>query len=82
MSSEYRLAEGLKLYIEGKLQSSTWEDRNSGEKKYRTEIVARDIVFFGSPETGSDADPDRAAEEKRICPRWRNLDEDIPFWVA
>ena len=36
---------GSKLYIEGKLQTSTWEDKQSGEKKYRTEIVARDIVL-------------------------------------
>ena len=28
---------GTKLYVEGRLQTSTWEDRQSGEKKYRTE---------------------------------------------
>src|SRR5579864_8345854 len=55
---------GSKLYIEGKLQSSTWEDRNSGEKKYRTEIVARDIVLLGSPEAGGDADRDRAVDQR------------------
>ena len=38
---------GSKLYIEGKLQTSTWEDKQSGERKYRTEIVARDIVLLG-----------------------------------
>ena len=27
---------GSKLYIEGKLQTSTWEDKQSGERKYRT----------------------------------------------
>ncbi len=30
--------EGSKLYVEGKLQTSTWEDRQNGEKKYRTEL--------------------------------------------
>jgi len=35
---------GAKLYIEGKLQTSTWEDKQSGERKYRTEIVARDML--------------------------------------
>jgi single-strand DNA-binding protein len=43
---------GSKLYVEGKLQTSTWEDRQSGEKKYRTEIVARDIALLGSKENG------------------------------
>src|SRR5471030_2246042 len=56
--------QGTKLYIEGKLQSSSWEDRNSGEKKFRTEIIARDIVLLGSREADSDGNRDRA-EEKR-----------------
>ncbi len=43
---------GAKLYIEGKLQTSSWEDRESGTKKYRTEIVARDLVLLGSHENG------------------------------
>ena len=29
---------GTKLYIEGKLQTTSWQDRQCGEKKYRTEI--------------------------------------------
>jgi single-strand DNA-binding protein len=38
---------GAKLYIEGKLRTSSWEDRQSGEKKYRTEIEARELVLLG-----------------------------------
>ena len=47
---------GAKLYIEGKLQTSSWEDRESGTKKYRTEIVARDLVLLGSHENGGDSE--------------------------
>src|SRR5712692_5822000 len=43
---------GSKLYIEGKLQTSSWEDKSSGDQKFRTEIVARDIVLLGRPEKG------------------------------
>ena len=39
---------GSTVYIEGKLQTSSWEDRQSGQTKYRTEIVARDLVLLGS----------------------------------
>ena len=39
---------GSSIYIEGKLQTSNWQDRQSGEKRYRTEIVARDLVLLGS----------------------------------
>ena len=41
---------GSKLYIEGKLETSSWDDRQGGKKRYRTEIVARDIVLLGSYE--------------------------------
>ena len=55
--------QGTKLYIEGKLQTSNWEDRNSGEKKFRTEIVARDIVLLGS--RGASGDEDQGGGEDR-----------------
>lgn len=70
---------GAKLYIEGKLQTSSWEDRNNGEKKYRTEIVARDIVLLGSRETGSNEDRDSAEEEREPVHAGEITDEDIPF---
>lgn len=54
---------GSTLYIEGKLQTSTWEDKHSGEKKYRTEIVARDIVLLGSRDKGQEAGPETLGEE-------------------
>jgi single-strand DNA-binding protein len=45
---------GSKLYVEGKLQTSSWEDRQNGEKKFRTEIVARDIVLLGTRDSGQE----------------------------
>jgi single-strand DNA-binding protein len=40
------LKKGSKVYIEGRLQTSSWEDKQSGEKKYRTEIIANDLVML------------------------------------
>lgn len=71
---------GSKIYIEGRLQTSSWEDRQSGEKKYRTEIVARDLVLLGSrdgaePETG-----DSHRERETVHAGSGEItDEDIPF---
>ena len=45
---------GSKLYVEGKLQTSSWEDRQNEERKYRTEIVARDIVLLGARDNGQE----------------------------
>jgi single-strand DNA-binding protein len=37
---------GSKLYIEGRLQTSSWDDKETGQKKYKTEIVAYDLVLL------------------------------------
>ena len=54
---------GQKLYVEGKLQTSTWEDRQNGEKKYRTEVVARDIVLLVSRDNGQKAGGEIPSEQ-------------------
>jgi single-strand DNA-binding protein len=38
---------GSKLYIEGKLQTRSWDDTESGQKRYKTEIVVREISLLG-----------------------------------
>ena len=38
---------GSQIHIEGKLRTSSWEDKHSGEKKYRTEIIINDLVLVG-----------------------------------
>lgn len=45
-SAQY-LKKGQSVLVEGRLQTRSWEDKTSGEKKYRTEIIA-DNVQFGS----------------------------------
>jgi len=71
---------GDKLYIEGKLQTSSWEDRQSGDKKFRTEIVARDIVLLGQPDAPESGRRD-VDEERTPVPVGAGeiTDEDIPF---
>jgi single-strand DNA-binding protein len=71
---------GAKLFIEGRLQTSSWEDRNSGERKYRVEIVARDLVLLGSREAGSDGDRDHAEDERKpVHAGAAEITDDIPF---
>jgi single-strand DNA-binding protein len=44
---------GSKLYIEGKLQTSSWEDKTSGQKKYKTEIIVNDLSLLSGRDEGS-----------------------------
>jgi single-strand DNA-binding protein len=82
---------GNKLYIEGRLQTSSWEDKQSGEKKYRTEIIAQDLVLLGG--RGGDVDHEGGGSrsrgaatpgggpppEQEVADGAHITDEDIPF---
>ena len=79
------MKKGSSILVEGRIQTRSWEDKNSGEKKYRTEIVAERTQF--GPKGGgagnavpaaakAGAEPEEAAveyPEEDISP------EDIPF---
>ena len=41
------LAKGRQVYIEGRIQTRDWEDKD-GNKRYTTEIVASDVQFLGN----------------------------------
>ncbi len=43
-SAQY-LKKGQNVLIEGRIQTRSWDDKTSGEKKYRTEIVAESVQF-------------------------------------
>jgi single-strand DNA-binding protein len=81
---------GSKIYIEGRIQTSSWEDKQSGEKKYRTEIVANDLVLLsgrgegdgeGRSSRGSStpASSDQRAHHADEPHPAEITDEDIPF---
>jgi len=73
------VCKGQNLYVEGKLQTSTWEDKQSGEKKYRTEIVARDLVLLGSRDNGQKARGEMSNGQSSPEPAPAVVDDDIPF---
>lgn len=43
------LRKGMKVYIEGRLSTRSWEDAATGKKMYRTEIVADDMIILSYP---------------------------------
>lgn len=42
------LSKGRQVYVEGRLQTRSWEDTNTGKKAYATEVVANTVQFLGS----------------------------------
>ena len=47
------LDKGRSVYIEGRLQTRSWDDKTSGEKRYMTEIVASNVQFLGGQGGGA-----------------------------
>jgi single-strand DNA-binding protein len=49
------LRKGSKVYIEGRIQTRSYDDKNTGVKKYMTEIVASNMIMLDSKEAGTGA---------------------------
>jgi single-strand DNA-binding protein len=52
IAGEY-LKKGSKVYIEGKLQTRSWEDKQTNQKRYMTEVVGNDLVLLGGRGEGA-----------------------------
>ena len=57
---EKHLSKGKHIALEGKLQTSSYETEG-GEKRYVTEVVARDIIFLSAKENKSE---EQSSEEE------------------
>ena len=78
IAGEY-LKKGSKVYIEGKLQTRSWEQ--DGVKRYSTEIVASDVQFLGVRDGGPGGDVSQGGFQggPPEPPFADDLDDDIPF---
>ncbi|HWM28766.1 MAG TPA: single-stranded DNA-binding protein [Woeseiaceae bacterium] len=78
IAAEY-LRKGSQVYIEGKLRTRKWQDKQ-GNDRYTTEIVANEMQMLGGRSGGgapamSDSAPDSAPPR----PSPDDFDDDIPF---
>lgn len=86
------LQKGSRVYVEGRLQNRSWDDPASGEKRFRTEVVASDMIILEGRTAGRNDEertPGGPAIGARLLGRPKNAggtgddggfsDEDIPF---
>ena len=93
IAEEY-LKKGSQVYIEGSIRTQKWQDKESGQDRYTTEIVARDMQMLGSRggeasgASGDDysgvassatASSATASSGGGASGRDPDLDDDIPF---
>src|SRR5690242_13739164 len=49
------LTKGTRVYVEGRLQTRKWQDRDTGQDRYTTEVVASDMIILSSKQDRSAA---------------------------
>jgi single-strand DNA-binding protein len=72
------LKKGKKVYVEGRLQTRSYDDRNTGTKKYMTEIVADSIIMLDSRGTTSEGGPPPSSPATASSKK-ETTDDDLPF---
>jgi single-strand DNA-binding protein len=78
---------GGKVYIEGRLQTRSWDDEKTGQTKYKTEVVANELVLLDSKAVDKAKDPAKSSDQmQQGDPRSEEVvyqspitDDDIPF---
>ena len=88
VAGEY-LKKGAQVYIEGSIRTQKWQDKESGQDRYTTEIVARDMQMLGSrggDSSGASDDDYSSATRSATASSGggasggdADLDDDIPF---
>ena len=81
---------GASLFVEGRLQMDTWEDKQTGQKRSKLKVIGEGFQFLGGKKTGDDQERPASRQVARTtsAPSGRNMDtfadnqedgDDIPF---
>jgi single-strand DNA-binding protein len=72
------LSKGSKVYIEGRIQTRKWEDRD-GNPRYTTEIVAREMKMLSPRGAGDTGHGNAYREEEPPMADVPPMEDDVPF---
>jgi len=84
---------GTQIFVEGKIQTRSWDDKTSGEKKYKTEILVNELTLLGGgggsgagrsegASSGGYSKSNTASYASTPAPNYEDqgiTDDDIPF---
>jgi len=75
------LKKGKKVYIEGRIQTRSYDDKNTGAKKYITEIVADNMIMLDSKGSGEGGSTPQSSvgEPSGAQASAGKIEDDLPF---
>lgn len=62
------LKKGRQVYVEGYLQTRSWVGQQDNVKRYRTEVIADNIIFLGAPSGAAAPDTSVRTAEQNVPP--------------
>ena len=81
--AEKYLGKGRGVYIEGRLQLDTWDDKETGKKRSKLKVVGENLQFLPDGKGGSGSGGQRpqgeAAPAASPAPAVEEDEDDIPF---
>jgi single-strand DNA-binding protein len=76
--SEKYLKKGDKVYIEGRLRTRQWDDKD-GNKRYTTEILCDNMTMLGGNRDSSNSGDSAQAKVEEPPPQEQKKGDDLPF---
>ena len=76
------LKKGRPIFVEGRIQTRSWDDKSSGEKKYRTEIVIENFQFGPSSAPHGGAAEGKPSFQKGGAPKaggGKKADDEVQY---
>ncbi len=70
--SQY-LRKGARIYTEGRLQTQSWDDAKTGEKKYRTEINLENMIMLDSKGQNAGGGNNNYQSQTPVAPQKNNM---------
>jgi single-strand DNA-binding protein len=78
------LTKGKQIFVEGRIQTRSWDDKQTGEKKYRTEVICENFQMLGQRGGGPETEAHAPASggptyDEGLGAPGAPEDDDIPF---
>ncbi|MAF42888.1 MAG: single-stranded DNA-binding protein [Parcubacteria group bacterium] len=77
------LSKGSQVYLEGRLQTRKWQDKETGQDRYSTEIVCHEMQFIGGKSDSQQQPSQQGFNQPQNQPKpsgeFDSFDDDIPF---
>lgn len=71
------LGKGRRVLVQGRLRQDSWDDKETGQKRSRIEVVATDVTFLDGPNSGDNAGVNSGAPTQSSATNSKKKSDDV-----